>query len=201
MKKLICMIAPMLSVASLLAAPLTQAERDHAIAELTASRQQFLDSVAGLSPAQWNFKPDANTWSVFECAEHIALSEDFIFGTVVRKQVMNSPVATDKKSAVTDEFILKAVANRTQKFKAPEPITPKHTFSSPQELIEHFKQSREQTIAYIRDTQDDLRAHFGDHPVLKTLDAYQWVLLVSAHTQRHTAQLNEVRANANFPKE
>jgi len=187
------------AVAPAFSATLTQAERDRAIAELTASRQQFLDSVAGLSAAQWNFKPDEKTWSVAECAEHIAVSEDVIFGSVAK--VVKMPAAPDKKSAVTDDFILTAVVDRTHKFQAPEVLQPTHRFATPQELIEHFKQSREQTIAYVRDTQDDLRAHFFDHPVLKTMDTYQWILLLSAHSRRHTAQLNEVKANANFPKE
>ncbi|HLY16593.1 MAG TPA: DinB family protein [Bryobacteraceae bacterium] len=199
MKKLIYVLAPVLAAAPMLAASLAPSDRDRALAELNASRQQFLDSVAGLSPAQWNFKPDEKTWSVFECAEHIALSEDLIFGNVVK--IMQAPAAPDKKSAVTDDFILKAVVNRTQKFQAPEPLRPKHTFASPQELLDHFNESRAKTIAYVRDTQDDLRGHFFDHPVLKTLDGYQWILLLSAHTQRHTAQLNEVKANPNFPKE
>jgi len=198
MKKAICVLT-LAALAPAFAATVTQADRDRAIAELTASRQQFLDSVAGLSAAQWNFKPDEKTWSVAECAEHIAVSEDVIFGRVT--QMMQSPVDPEKKSAVTDDFILKAVVNRTQKFQAPEILRPTHRFATPQETIEHFKQSRERTIAYVRDTQDDLRGHFGDHPVLKTMDAYQWILLISAHSQRHTAQLNEVKANANFPKE
>lgn len=188
-----------LAAAPIFAATLTQAERDRAIAELTASRQQFLDSVAGLSPAQWNFKPDENTWSVAECAEHIALSEDLIFGSVTK--IVQGPTAPDKKSAVTDEFVLAAVVDRSHKFQAPEQLRPKHTFATPQETINHFKESRERTIAYIRTTQDDLRGHFFDHPVLKTMDGYQWILLLSAHSQRHTAQLNEVKANPNFPKE
>jgi hypothetical protein len=184
--------------APMFAATLTQAERDRAIAELTASRQQFLDSVAGLTPAQWNFKPDEKTWSVAECAEHIAVSEDVIFGYV--SKAVQGPAAPDKKSAVTDDFILTAVVNRSQKFQAPEVLRPTHRFTTPQEIIDHFKQSREHTIAYVRDTQDDLRAHFFDHPVLKTMDTYQWILLISAHSQRHTAQLSEVKANPNFPK-
>lgn len=200
MTKLICVLAPIVAVAPMFAATLTQAERDSAIAELTASRQAFLDSVAGLSAAQWNLKPDEKTWSVAECAEHIAVSEDVIFG-IVSKQIMQSPAAPDKKSAVTDDFILKAVVNRTQKFQAPEVLRPTHRFATPQDIIDHFKKSRELTIAYVRDTQDDLRAHFYDHPVLKTMDGYQWILLLSAHSQRHTAQLNEVKANPNFPKE
>jgi hypothetical protein len=32
------------------------------------------------------------------------------------------------------------------------------------------------------------------------MDGYQWILLLSSHSQRHTAQLNEVKANPNFPK-
>jgi hypothetical protein len=184
----------------LLAATLTTAERDRAVSELTSSRQQFLDSVAGLSPAQWNFKPDADTWSVAECAEHITLSEDFIFG-LIHDKIMQAPPQPDKKPVVTDDYILKAVVDRSQKFKAPEPLVPTHKWATTQAMLDHFKESREHTIAYVRDTQDDLRAHVGDHPVLKTMDAYQWILLLSAHSQRHTAQLNQVKANPNFPKE
>ena len=200
MKTLISVLTLAAAAAPLFAATLTQAERDRAVSELENSRKQFLDSVAGLSPAQWNFKPDEKTWSVAECAEHIAVSEDVIFGMITQK-FMQAPAAPDQKSAVTDEFILAAVVNRTQKFQAPEILRPTHRFATPQEMLDHFKQSREHTIAYMRTTQDDLRGHFGDHPVLKTLDAYQWVLLLSAHSQRHTAQLNEVKANPNFPKE
>jgi len=136
---------------------------------------------------------------VAECAEHIAVSEDVIFGSITR--IVQAPAEPDKKSAVTDEFILKAVVDRTHKFQAPEVLQPTHRFASAQEAIDHFKQSREHTIAYVRDTQDDLRGHFFDHPVLKAMDGYQWILLISAHSQRHTAQLNEVKANPNFPKE
>jgi type II secretory pathway pseudopilin PulG len=199
MKNPILLLTLSVVAAPLFAATLTQTERDRAIAELTASRQQFLDSVAGLSPAQWSFKPDEKTWSVAECAEHIALSEDLIFGSVTK--IVQGPAAPDKKSAVTDDFILTAIVDRSHKFQAPDALQPKHTFATPQDIVDHFKQSRERTIAYVRDTQDDLRGHFFDHPVLKTLDGYQWILLLSAHSQRHTAQLNEVKANPNFPKE
>jgi hypothetical protein len=198
MKNLIYLLTLTVLGAPLFGATLTQAERDRAIAELTASRQQFLDSVAGLSPEQWNFKPDEKTWSVAECAEHIAVSEDVIFGYVAK--FVEAPAAPDKKSAVTDDYILTAVVDRSHKFQAPEALRPTHRFATPQEMVDHFKQSREHTIAYVRDTQDDLRVHFFDHPVLKTMDTYQWILLISAHSQRHTAQLNEVKANPSFPK-
>ena len=67
-------------------------------------------------------------------------------------------------------------------------------------LVEHFKESRDRTLDYVRTTQDDLRDHFFEHPVFKTVDAYQFILMMSAHCQRHTMQLNEVKQAAGFPK-
>ena len=53
---------------------------------------------------------------------------------------------------------------------------------------------------YIRTTDDDLRDHFFDHPVLGPMDGYQWLLLIATHSARHTAQIEEVKADPNFPK-
>src|SRR5229473_4837825 len=78
---------------------LTKADRDKAVAELEGSRQAFLEATKGLSPAQWNFKAGPDRWSIAECAEHIALSEDFIFG-VVTNQVLKSAPAPEKRAAV-----------------------------------------------------------------------------------------------------
>jgi hypothetical protein len=36
--------------------------------------------------------------------------------------------------------------------------------------------------------------------VAKLLDGYQWLLLLSAHTERHTAQIAEVKAHTGFPR-
>jgi hypothetical protein len=60
--------------------------------------------------------------------------------------------------------------------------------------------SRARTLEFLK-TNDGLRAHAADSPLGKKLDAYQWVLYISAHSQRHTKQLKEVMADANFPKE
>src|ERR1700674_4557637 len=69
---------------------LSQADRDKAVAELQDARQMFSDATKGLSPAQWNFKAGPDRWSIAECAEHIALSEDFIFG-IVTTRIVTSP--------------------------------------------------------------------------------------------------------------
>src|SRR5438132_237686 len=63
--------------ASAWAQSLTQADRDRAIKYLESTRQGVQDATAGLSPAQWNFKPAPDRWSVAEVTEHIAAAEDF----------------------------------------------------------------------------------------------------------------------------
>ena len=182
---------------------LTQSERDKAVAELQGSRQAFLDAVKDLSPAQWNFKAAPDRWSIAECAEHIALSEDFIFG-LVQNKFMKSPLAPQRRAEVAgkDETLLPLLQDRTHKAKAPEPLDPTKTTMAPETSVQQFLAGRDRTIEYVRTTQDDLRDHFGDHPApaIGTLDAYQWILLISGHTRRHTLQILEVKADPNFPK-
>jgi hypothetical protein len=45
-----------------------------------------------------------------------------------------------------------------------------------------------------------MRNHVTESPMLGAMDAYQLMLLISAHTARHTAQIEEVKAHPNFPK-
>ncbi|BDC49243.1 hypothetical protein F183_A15590 [Bryobacterales bacterium F-183] len=180
---------------------LTQGERDRAMSHMHGTSKLFLDSVAGLSAAQWNFKAGPDRWSIAECAEHIAASETFIFGVI--QQMVKSPNAASAedlaKTKGKDEVVIKGVPDRTQKFQAPEPIKPKKMASDPLDYVAKFKTARFANIAYVEKTQDPLREKVGPHPALGPLDAYQWMLLLSAHTERHTLQILEVKQAAGYP--
>lgn len=179
----------------------TRAERDRAMQHLQATRKSFLESVDGLTEAQWNFKPAADRWSIAECAEHIAVSEDTILGVVTGK-LMKTLATPGQEEEVKgkEELIFKSLPDRSQKFQAPEMLRPTARWPNQKALVDHFLQSRDRTIAYTDTTQDDLHGHFFAHPVLKLLDGYQWILLLSTHSERHIAQLNEVKTAGNFPK-
>ena len=182
--------------------PLTADERDAALKNLQATHDAFLKSIAGLSEKQWRFKPAPDRWSVAEVSEHIAIAESLIFG-VVQKQVLMSPIDPAKRAEVAgkDELILTKVPDRSHKVQAPEILKPTNRFATREENIKAFEDARKATMDYVRTTQDDLRDHFGPHPALGTLDGYQWILLISAHSERHTKQIEEVKADPNFPKE
>lgn len=202
MKTLLISMALLCAAAPAFSQSLTAEERERCANDLRSTRKLFLDSVAGLSEAQWNFKPAPDVWSVAEVAEHIAVSEDTILGLVTEK-VMKSPAEPDKRAEVKgkDDLILEKTVDRSKKFQAPEMLRPTHRWPNQQAVIDHFKESRDHTLAYVEHTPDDLRDHFLAHPVIGTMDGYQWLLLISAHSHRHTLQIEEVKANPNFPKQ
>ena len=183
-------------------ATLSAEEREAALKSLQATHDAFLQSIAGLSEKQWKFKPAPDRWSVAEVSEHIAVSESAIFG-MVQSKVMTSPATPEKRAEVAgkDETILTKVPDRSHKAQAPEFLKPTNRWATREELTKSFEDSRKATMDYVRTTNDDLRDHFGPHPVLGPLDAYQWILLISAHSERHTKQIEEVKADPNFPKE
>jgi hypothetical protein len=182
--------------------PLTPQEREFALKQFETSRDNFLKSIAGLSQKQWTFKPAPDRWSVAEVAEHITVSESTL-GGLVEQKLMQSPAAPEKRAEVKgkDDLILQRVPDRSHKAQAPEFLRPTGRFATEADLTKAFEDARKANIDYIRTTNDDLRDHFFDHPVFGTLDGYQWLLLISTHSARHTAQIEEVKADPNFPKE
>lgn len=186
--------------AALAQAPsLTQADRDKALAYLESTRQGVLDATAGLSPAQWSFKPAPDRWSVAEVAEHIAAAEDLLRGLIIEK-VMTAPSRpAGEDVAALDQMVLKGVSDRSQKKQAPEPLKPTNRFGSPDATLKHFVEARTSTEDLLKKTPD-LREHAIDSPLGKKLDGYEWILFIAAHSERHTKQILEVKADPNFPK-
>jgi hypothetical protein len=182
---------------------ITRGDRDFALGNLHATRKLFLDSVAGLTDAQWNYKPSPDKWSIAECAEHIAVSEEMLGGMV--KKSVDAPATPEKRipaaeTRTKDEHLIAAVVDRSKKVQAPEVLRPTHRFSSPAEAVEHFRVSRDANIDFVDKTEAELRARFSPHPLLGQLDLYQWLLLISAHSERHTLQILEVKADPGFPR-
>lgn len=202
MKKVFVVAAAVLlmicSVSAAKAQELSQAEKDRALQYLETTKKNIQEATKGLSVAQWNFKPTPDRWSVAEVMEHIAAAEDFL-RSLIQDQVMKAPAAPGRDLKKTDDAVIAMIPDRTHKAKAPEPLVPTNRFSSPEGSVKHFLESRATTTEFLKSTPD-LRQHAIDSPLQMKLDAYQWVLFIAAHSERHTKQLNEVKADPNFPK-
>ena len=78
-------------------------------------------------------------------------------------------------------------------------LEPKGKVVPKAQAVTDFETTRAKTLDYVRTTQDPLREHGSGTPPQVTT-AYQLVLMLSGHTERHTAQLLEVKASAGYPK-
>ena len=196
----VIVVLALAGTASARAQDVSQADKDRALQYLESTKKGVLDATKGLSDAQWNFKPAPDRWSVAELIEHLAAAEDMLRG-VAQEQVMKSPavpIRTAEEIKKGDEIVLTMVPDRSIKRQAPEPLKPTNRFGSPAAAQKHFLESRATTEEYLKNTPG-LRAHLGDSPLGK-LDAYEFVLFTAAHSERHTKQMLEVKADPNFPK-
>jgi hypothetical protein len=179
---------------------LSQGERDRALSELHATRKEFLDIVTKVSDAQWAFKPSPQAWSLAEIAEHITLSETELPAMVAKAMAEPANPLKLSEAKGKDAMILEKVPMRDQKAQAPPILQPRGKWPTRAALVAAFQAARDRNLAYLRETNDPLRAHELDHPAMGPLDCYQWYLLIGAHTERHIDQMREVMTNPAFPK-
>jgi DinB family protein len=193
----LCLTA--LAIPVLTAQELSKEDRDQGIKYLEKTRDGVLAATQGLSEAQLNFKSAPDRWSVAEVTEHISAAEDLLMKRL-QDEVMKAPARTgpDDIKAI-DTLVLQAVPDRSHKRQAPEPLKPTNRFGSPKDSLKHFSESRAKTIAFLKNT-NDLRQHATDSPLGKQLDGYEWLLFIAAHSERHTKQIEEVKADPGFPK-
>jgi len=177
---------------------LTPADKEKAVKYLETTRKNIEEATRGLSDAQWNFKSAPDRWSVAECVEHIAATEDRLQGMVIA-QVMKAPGAPDRDVAKVDTMVMTMIPDRSHKAQAPEELKPTNRFGGPDGSLRHFEETRTKTEDLLKNTPD-LRAHAVDSPMGVKLDAYEWILFMGAHSERHTKQILEVKADPNFPK-
>ena len=181
--------------------PLSKKEKKVAIDHLKLTRDELIQSVKGLSENQLNFKPSADEWSVNECVQHLALTEN-LFRKSMDEMLEKSP-NPEKRSEIkmSDQDILAKMASREMKVKTFPSLTPENsTWSNTKEALDEIKQKRKSLMQFIKTTETDMRSHISESP-MGMVDAYQIVLMNAAHTTRHTQQINEVKNHPQFPKE
>jgi hypothetical protein len=200
MKKTALFLSAVLCLSTIaFAQSLSPEDRDKGVKYFEQTRQGIIDATKGLSDAQWKFKSAPDRWSVAETLEHIALAEDFLYENGVQKALTGTPSAADRDYKKTDAAILAMIPDRSHKAQAPGPLVPRGRWS-PADTLDHFLKSRQRNIDALKSLPAaDLRTHVSAGP-LGPIDAYEWFLFIAAHSDRHTQQILEVKADPNFPK-
>jgi hypothetical protein len=199
---LLCFVLSMIGLRNPGPGQLTPAERKFAIDYLNKTKARLLNDVKGLSTAQLNFRANDSSWSVAQCVEHITLSEDLIKQWAHGSLVGQATPDRKSEEKYTPEKLIVIVTDRSQnRAKTGGVWMPDGQFPTTADAIRAFVGRRDSTVDYIAATQDDLKDHFIDHPQWGALDLYEAYVMLSAHCERHTLQLEEVMASPGFPKQ
>jgi hypothetical protein len=183
--------------------PLTASELDRARLYLEQTHKGVIGAIKLLSEPQWNFKPAADRWSIAENVEHIVFVLEVVLGPI-RDQLAAAPLAPANPAfSQIDDLVIGRFPDRSAKFPSPQP--PAGGFART-EALGRIAQDYARLNEYLEGTPDLRRRTVEARPLkavsngaFESMDGYQWILAAAAHTERHTKQILEVIAEAEFP--
>jgi hypothetical protein len=191
--RLLLATALVMTATPLLAGPMTEGERQRLLAHLEMTEQWLAKEIDGLSPAQLTFQMTPDSWSIQEVVEHLAIAEPQYWQQV--QDSLAQPIGY--KSDATDAAILWYGIDRTNRTRTGEARVPKGKYATAGESLADFRKLRATITQYAKSSQDDVR---GRQLKGGNMDVYQWLLMISSHSQRHILQIHEIKGHANYPR-
>lgn len=205
-------------------------ERNRALAQYRAAREQTVALIRGLTQTQADFAPAANVWSIGQNVEHLLLTEQ-LYRTQMKEMIdlarkggrtnieltfeqINTSIAFIPREVmpmftmplkVFNLFVPRAVRETMFRFPLIPAVNP--TVSSParsQPIIE----LRARAVSSLAATEEMLRGNLPpnlnrvtlSHPILGTNNIVQIFGIITAHEERHHGQMRSVLNNPRFPK-
>lgn len=172
---------------------MTTGERQRVVAHLEMSETWLVSETEGLSKAQLTFRMTPESWSIEDVVEHLAIAEPQYWEQV--QDSLKQPLGY--KSESTDAAILWYGIDRTNRQKTGEARVPKGKYENVAQSLGDFRKLRATITEFAKGTPEDLR---GRQLQGGNMDVYQWLLMISTHSQRHILQIREVKAHGSYPK-
>jgi uncharacterized damage-inducible protein DinB len=165
-------------------------DKNFLVALLRESRENFLGSFAGVSEEQSRVHPAENCWCVLDTVEHLTSAEGIMLRLITTQRRPRSADAANR-----EQVFLHVVADRSRKMQSPEGGRPCGRFASLAEAAAQFKASRDETIRFVEQNTEDLRATevTHPHPAAGNVSTYEMVIIIAKHAERHAKQIEEIR--------
>jgi len=175
----------------------------HTIADIMATNEQaqarFIAAVSNLTEAQVNFRPDENRWTIAEIVEHVSIVNDG-FLRLTHKLLKEAELVARPPKADLNLGHTSLDENGRQRgpFPAPDRVRPKGGVS-----VEDSLTKLSVTLAGFAEIQSrleavDLSEQVFPHPALGPFNAYQWMVLLGEHEDRHRGQIERLKAADGF---
>lgn len=178
-------------------------------AQLEAVRREERELVAGLSDAQFNWRPHPEAWSAGDVLAHLATANDSYLGAIERALAKaRERGRTDEGGEYRHGMLGGALARAmepgsTRKFKAPRIFRPPPAPMRDLELtVGDHRRTLDRVEAALAQAEglDLRRARMAStvSPLLR-MNAGDALLVILAHERRHLHQIRALREQPRFP--
>jgi hypothetical protein len=169
----------------------TETDRKYLLDSLIITRDALIKETENLTEAQWNFKESPDRWSIKEVTEHIAIWELLLLHEVNKaKGGGPHPEWISKPDSVYFNFILEEKPHISVDYTRPLGL------NSGNNNMAWFLKMRNQSIEYLKTTQEDLRTF---HLNQERPNIHQVYIYIFGHVERHLRQIKKIKANINYP--
>ena len=183
----------------------TNGEIDGLVAELQAITEDTMKVFGNLSPAQLNWKPSAEQWSVGQCFEHLIKTNRGFFRS------LEGAARGGRKSSLWERVsplsglfgrVLVGTMSSQRKFKAPRGLKPTSS-DVDAGVVGEFAGQQDELTGLMRAAVAgaDLRRTVVTSPIagFVTYSMFDACRMVVAHNRRHFAQAQRVTEAQGFP--
>jgi hypothetical protein len=168
------------------------------VEELGAARKRLLDSVASLSGEDMDFFPSTDRWSIGEILHHLRLTEKSVVRVLQKlaNKAAKAGLGPDLgTSSVVHSLDRLSIETAVDRLVSPASVVPTKGIPA-RELLEGLSGSRAALMEALEPcARFDMTQIPFPHPVFGKLDAYQWVLFVAKHEERHRRQIETLKAS------
>ena len=173
--------------------------------DLDAADARATALVSGLAPVQLNWKPDARSWSVGQCLEHLCLSNE-VYVVPLREALVNAPrgAADEITPGWFARWFIRAYiepATQKKRGRAPGKASPVASRLD-HSIAERFIASNDAIRAVMaRSREIDVNKVRFKNPYVPLIrfTIGTGLLIVARHNHRHLAQAERVTQLSQFP--
>lgn len=170
-------------------------DRERLTAHFEMTNRWLAQEVNGLTAAQLAFKPTPDKWSILDVVEHLTIAEPQYWQWV--QDCLKQPAGPFARPKHPDEETLWYGIDRTERNKTAAARESKGELKDARKGLDQFLKLRAEMLALVKSTQEDLR---GREIQKSGTDLYQWILMISVHSQRHLLQIQEIKASPGYPR-
>ncbi len=181
----------------------TDSDKAYLQEHLKGSLDSILKEVRPLSEAQFNWKPDDTQWSIAWVVEHLITHDELFYREVtVLSDLPEMKVLNDSLFEEDEGILSYGTVTLQNAGKAPPYLQPLGRWCSKQEALQAYMRTRRFLFTFVETTNKDLRKYYttSGRGATAYRDLHQLLLISTAHTKRHLAQIQKLKAHPDFPK-